>query len=110
MGDGVSGHCEECQRRTVQRWIASSLSLLAMTMVIVAFALSAHAEDRVLNIYNWTDYIDPGALERFQKETGITIQAEIGASRAGSIPQLLIDLARSGGGMSHGAFIGLRHR
>lgn len=45
-----------------------------------------------------------------EEETDITIQAEIGASRTGSIPQLLIDLARRGGGMSHGAFIDLRHR
>jgi hypothetical protein len=45
-----------------------------------------------------------------EEETDITVQAEIGASRTGSIPQLLVDLARNGGGMSHGAFIGLRHR
>jgi hypothetical protein len=45
-----------------------------------------------------------------EEETGITIQAEIGASRTDSIPQLLIDLARTGGGMSHGTFTGLRHR
>jgi hypothetical protein len=44
------------------------------------------------------------------EETEITVEAEIGPSRIDSIPQLLIDLARSGGGMSHGAFIGLRHR
>ena len=45
-----------------------------------------------------------------EEETDITVQAEIGASRTDSIPQLLIDLASTGGGMSHGAFIGLRHR
>ena len=44
------------------------------------------------------------------EKTDITVEAEIGASRSDSIPQLLVDLARSGGGMSHGAFIGLRHR
>jgi hypothetical protein len=44
------------------------------------------------------------------EETDVTVEAEIGASRIDSIPQLLIDLARSGGGMSHGAFIALRHR
>jgi len=44
------------------------------------------------------------------KETDITVQAEIGGSRLDSIPQLLVDLARGGGGMFHGAFIGLRHQ
>jgi putrescine transport system substrate-binding protein len=38
---------------------------------------SAHAEDRVLNVYNWTDYIDPAALERFHKETGITVHYDV---------------------------------
>jgi hypothetical protein len=42
------------------------------------------------------------------EETGITVEAEIGASRIDSIPQLLIDIARSGSGMSHGAFTALR--
>ena len=31
----------------------------------------------MLNIYNWTDYIDPAALERFQKETGITVHYDV---------------------------------
>jgi putrescine transport system substrate-binding protein len=33
--------------------------------VLVAFVVPARAQERVLNIYNWTDYIDPAALERF---------------------------------------------
>lgn len=44
-----------------------------------------------------------------EEETGITIAVQIGASRIGSIPPLLADLARRGGGMYHGTFIGLRH-
>jgi hypothetical protein len=44
------------------------------------------------------------------EETDITVEVQIGASRIGSIPQLLVDLARRGGGMYHGTFIGLRHR
>jgi hypothetical protein len=43
------------------------------------------------------------------EETDITVQVEIGASRIGSIPQFLVDLARGGGGMSHGAFTDLLH-
>ena len=38
----------------------------------------AGADDsRVLNIYNWTDYIDPAALERFKKETGVEVHYDV---------------------------------
>jgi putrescine transport system substrate-binding protein len=52
------------------------LTLLAISAAS-AFALPARAEDRVLNIYNWTDYIDPAVLERFQQETGITVHYDV---------------------------------
>jgi putrescine transport system substrate-binding protein len=52
--------------------------LLALTLVaLLTFALPAQAEERVLNVYNWTDYIDPAVLERFQKETGITVHYDV---------------------------------
>jgi hypothetical protein len=41
------------------------------------------------------------------EETDITVKVEIGASRIDSIPQLLVDLARSGEVMSRGTFTGL---
>ncbi|MDB5369822.1 MAG: spermidine/putrescine transporter substrate-binding protein PotF [Roseomonas sp.] len=31
----------------------------------------------VLNVYNWSDYIDPYAIARFQRETGITIRYDV---------------------------------
>jgi putrescine transport system substrate-binding protein len=31
------------------------------------------AEEKVVNVYNWSDYIDPAVLEAFQKETGIKV-------------------------------------
>jgi putrescine transport system substrate-binding protein len=36
-------------------------------------ALSAHAQEKVVNVYNWNDYIDPKVLEDFTKETGIKV-------------------------------------
>ena len=51
--------------------------LLAMTMGVTALVVPARAEEPVLNIYNWTDYIDPAALERFKKETGITVHYDV---------------------------------
>jgi putrescine transport system substrate-binding protein len=52
-------------------WVTPLLVLLALAIV------PASAQQRVLNIYNWTDYIDPNALERFQKETGITVRYDV---------------------------------
>ena len=31
-------------------------------------------EEKILNVYNWSDYIDPKVIEDFQKETGITVR------------------------------------
>ena len=55
---------------------------------------SAAAQERVLNVYNWTDYIAPGAIERFRAETGVrvrydvfdsleTLEAKLSAGRSG---------------------------
>jgi putrescine transport system substrate-binding protein len=35
------------------------------------------AEEKVLNVYNWSDYIDPQVIEDFQKETGITVRYDV---------------------------------
>ena len=34
---------------------------------------AALAQERVVNVYNWSDYIDPKVLESFTKETGIKV-------------------------------------
>jgi putrescine transport system substrate-binding protein len=46
-------------------------------IALLALPSLARAQERVLNIYNWTDYIDPAVLERFQNETGITIHCDV---------------------------------
>ena len=46
--------------------------LLTATLAL-GIASSAGAADRVVNIYNWSDYIDPTILEDFTKETGIKV-------------------------------------
>jgi putrescine transport system substrate-binding protein len=43
----------------------------------LAFALvcaPAFAQEKVVNVYNWSDYIDPKVLEDFTKETGIKVR------------------------------------
>jgi putrescine transport system substrate-binding protein len=44
--------------------------------LLLAMPVLAQAQP-VLNIYNWADYIDPYAIERFQRETGIRIRYDV---------------------------------
>ena len=39
----------------------------------VAASASASAEEKVLNIYNWPDYVPEGMIAAFEKETGIKV-------------------------------------
>jgi putrescine transport system substrate-binding protein len=34
-------------------------------------------EEKVLNVYNWSDYIEPGVLEDFTKQTGIKVNYDV---------------------------------
>src|SRR5829696_4515508 len=40
---------------------------------LLALAPSAGAQERVVNFYNWSNYMAPGVLEDFTKETGIKV-------------------------------------
>ena len=50
-----------------------------MIRVLAGLALSlglltgAFAQNRTLNVYNWSDYVDPKVLQDFTKETGIKV-------------------------------------
>jgi putrescine transport system substrate-binding protein len=48
-----------------------------LLFTLLVLGLPARAQDRVLNVYNWSDYIDPAALKRFQKETGVTVNYDV---------------------------------
>ncbi|SJM29132.1 polyamine ABC transporter substrate-binding protein [Mesorhizobium delmotii] len=47
--------------------------LSATSAFLTLFTLGAHAQDRVVNVYNWSDYIDSSIIEDFTKETGIKV-------------------------------------
>ncbi|WAF86149.1 polyamine ABC transporter substrate-binding protein [Metapseudomonas otitidis] len=47
--------------------------LLASALLMSAVS----AEERVVRVYNWSDYIAPGTLENFQKETGIRVVYDV---------------------------------
>jgi putrescine transport system substrate-binding protein len=56
------------------RRIVVTAACIAAISVIFAAAAPAPAQDRVVNVYNWSDYIDPAVLVEFTKETGIKVR------------------------------------
>ena len=48
------------------------LAALVAALMTMTAATAAGAE-RVVNIFNWSDYIDPGVLEDFTRETGVKV-------------------------------------
>lgn len=54
-----------------------ALALFLAVLAGATSAMPAAAQDRVVNFYNWTDYIDPAVLERFTAETGIKVQYDV---------------------------------
>ncbi len=51
-----------------------ALALAAAFLAVIAPMAAAAQKDRVVNFYNWSDYIDPTVLESFTKRTGIKVQ------------------------------------
>jgi len=45
----------------------------AATIATALLPLSAGAQERVVNVYNWSDYIDQSIIDDFTKETGIKV-------------------------------------
>ena len=65
-----------------------------LILLLLGWLSSAAAQPAVVHVFNWADYIDPAALERFQAETGIrvrydvydsleTLEARLSAGRSG---------------------------
>jgi putrescine transport system substrate-binding protein len=52
-----------------------AIGICKVTGLIAALALSlpAQAQERVVNFYNWSNYMAPGVLDDFTRETGIKV-------------------------------------
>ena len=46
-------------------------------LILVGSASVATAQERVVNVSNWSDYIDESILEDFTKETGIKVVYDV---------------------------------
>ena len=60
-------------RRLAANFALAILATFAVALATAALTMRASAQERVVNIYNWSDYIDPKVLEDFTKETGIKV-------------------------------------
>ena len=52
----------------------SAFSFVALILALEINAPATAQNERVVNVYNWSDYIDSKALEDFTKESGIKVQ------------------------------------
>ena len=69
--------------------VRPALTVLASAMLLAACSKPAEgpksdaatapaaAEEKVLNVYNWSDYIEASVIEDFTKETGIKVQYDV---------------------------------
>ncbi len=53
-----------------KKWISAA----AVAVLAVTAPIASAAEEKVLNIYNWSDYIGPNTIADFEKETGIKVR------------------------------------
>ncbi|KPW85311.1 Putrescine-binding periplasmic protein [Pseudomonas congelans] len=51
-------------------------TLLALSLMGVV-ATAAQADDKVLHVYNWSDYIAPDTVAKFEKESGIKVVYDV---------------------------------
>jgi len=51
--------------------------LAAGVAAAIGLASAAFAQEKVVNVYNWSDYIDNSILEDFTKETGIKVVYDV---------------------------------
>ena len=50
---------------------------MRLVLALMLLAFPALAQERVVNVYNWSDYIDPYAVARFTQETGIKVRYDV---------------------------------
>src|SRR5260370_20918678 len=50
---------------------------IAAIAVVIAGMPAIAAEEKILNIYNWSDYIAPDTVSKFEAETGIKVNYDV---------------------------------
>ena len=57
--------------------IRKAFWLTATSAVATFMTVTAFAQERVVNVYNWSDYIDESIIDDFTKETGIKVVYDV---------------------------------
>ncbi len=57
--------------------IKSMLRVVAGSLLAASLGTTAEAQQRVVHVYNWSEYIDPTVLEDFSRETGIKVVYDV---------------------------------
>jgi putrescine transport system substrate-binding protein len=60
-----------------RRTLLSAAMVLAPTGLAPLPSGHARAQAGTLNVYNWTDYIDPAVVERFRQESGLRVRYDV---------------------------------
>ena len=55
----------------------STFAKFLAAAAFIALPLAASAQDKVVNVYNWSDYVGDGVLDDFTKETGIKVVYDV---------------------------------
>ena len=62
----------------IPHWVGAVATAGGIILAILAswsaFLAAATAQQREVNVYNWSDYVDPSVLDEFSKKTGIAIR------------------------------------
>jgi len=62
--------------RPARRLLAGALAA-AITCGLALAPCAANAQSKTVNVYNWTDYIAPDTVERFEAATGIKVNYDV---------------------------------
>lgn len=63
-------------KKTISRGSMTAFAVTFGTAALVA-GMAAAAEEPVLNVYNWSDYIAEDTLKKFEAETGIKVNYDV---------------------------------
>src|SRR5207245_11485098 len=64
-----------CMRGMIGGMLICRLCLVGLALAVVM--AGATAEEPVLHVYNWSDYIAPDTIANFEKETGISVTYDV---------------------------------
>jgi putrescine transport system substrate-binding protein len=61
-------------QRLRRRLACFAVSAVALPSLAVMAAMPASAQGKTVNVYNWSDYVEPSVIESFTKETSIKVK------------------------------------